>query len=92
LRAHLICLALAGCASERVKAEARKAKEHKDEYVDYYPTGSNIPIKVRKDEAKTSQSETDQAQEVFRTVQRLGQRAETDPESAGANMANAGKR
>lgn len=83
------CLALAGCASERVKAEARKAKEHKEEYVDYYPTGSNIPIKVPKDQMKTSQSETDRAQEVFREVQRLGSHAETDPETASAN---AGKR
>ena len=71
-------LMLAGCASERVKAEARKAKEHKEEYVDYYPTGSNIPIKIPKD-TKTSEAESDETQWEFRDIQRRGQRPESGP-------------
>src|ERR1019366_1136476 len=77
----VITLTLAGCASERVKAEARKAKEHKEEYVDYYPTGSNIPIKVPKDMAKASAAETEEAQRIFRDVQRAIQQPETGPQT-----------
>ena len=73
-------LTLAGCASERVKAEARKAKEHKEEYVDYYPTGSNIPIKVPKD-TRTSEAESDETQREFRDLQRTGQRPESGPQT-----------
>lgn len=65
-------LLLSGCASERYKAEMRRQKLEKDKYVDYYPVGSNLPIKVPKDEAKASTDETERAQEVFRDVQKAG--------------------
>ena len=74
-------LALGGCASERVKAEARKAKANKDDYVDYYPTGSNIPIKVPKDEAHATAAETEETQRVFRDIQRATQQPETGPQT-----------
>ena len=54
VRMTLLCLlvsgALAGCASESAQAEARAMKENKDDYVDYYPPGSAVPVKVRKDQ------------------------------------------
>jgi hypothetical protein len=54
MRITLLCLlvswALAGCASESAQAEARAMKENKDDYVDYYPPGSAVPVKVRKDQ------------------------------------------
>ena len=46
----LVGWALAGCASESAQAEARAMKENKDDYVDYYPPGSAVPVKVRKDQ------------------------------------------
>jgi hypothetical protein len=68
-----VCL-LSACASERVKEQARKEKANKDQYVDYYPVGSNIPIKVPKDDprVKSTQADTERTQEVFRDVQRSG--------------------
>ncbi len=68
----LVTLLLAACASERVKAEAKKAKENKDDYVDYYPVGSNLPIRIPKDQAKASEKETEATQEAMRIAQRNG--------------------
>jgi len=45
----LVSWALAGCASESAQAEAKSIKENKDDYVDYYPPGSAVPVKMRKD-------------------------------------------
>jgi len=56
---------LSACASERVKEQARKEKANKDQYVDYYPVGSNIPIKIPKDDARVSEQETERTQEIF---------------------------
>ena len=77
----LTVLGLTGCASERYKAQARKEKADKDNYVDYYSVGSNIPIRIPKDQAKASEAETARTQEVFRDVQRAG--VKTPGESAG---------
>ena len=84
---------LAGCASERVKAEARKAKENKDGYVDYYPVGSNLPIRIPKDQAKASADETADTQETFNKMQRAGQHPEDGPQSGipGAQLLNSPK-
>jgi hypothetical protein len=68
----LVSLLLTACASERVKAENKKAKENKEEYVDYYPVGSNIPVKIPKSQAKASEQESEQAQQAMRNVQRNG--------------------
>ena len=72
---------LSACASERVKEQARKEKANKDQYVDYYPVGSNIPIKVPKDDARVSAQETERTQEIFRDIQRSGTSPETGPQT-----------
>jgi len=83
----LAAVLLSSCASEAVKEQARKEKAakqaHKGEYVDYYPVGSNIPIKIPKDDprAKASQKETDDTEAIFREVQRDTQTVETGPQS-----------
>ena len=79
-----VSIALAGCASERVKAEARKAKEDQKDYVDYYPVDSHIPVKIPKDSVLVTDSETARTQEVMRAVQRQGRIDPSDP-AAGAN-------
>jgi hypothetical protein len=80
----LICVALAGCASERAKAADRKARQDQKDYVEYTPVGSNIPVKIPKDSVLVTESETDRTQEVMRTVQRQGVLLQSDP-AAGAN-------
>ena len=81
LAGALFGLLLSSCASEAVKAQAKKEKEEKDKYVDYYPTGSNIPIKIPKDDAKTSTAQTDATQDGFRRIQQQNARPETGPQS-----------
>jgi len=88
LVALVVSVGLAGCASERYQAEARKMKAQKDQYVDYTPVGSNIPVKIPKDEAKTSEKETEEAQRVFREAQRSGVRTPGDPAVQAANATN----
>ena len=78
----LAAILLTACASEKAKEAAKKEKE---EYVLYYPTGSNIPIKIPKSQAKTSEQDTEHAQDALRDVQQLGQHAPGDPESAAAH-------
>ena len=60
MRVSLLCLllsgALAGCASEAAQAEVKSMKENKDDYVDYYPPGSAVPVKIRKDRLPTTAS------------------------------------
>ena len=68
----IVGLLLTACASERVKAEAKKAKANKDDYVDYYPVGSNLPIRIPRDQAKASDKETEATQEAMRNAQRSG--------------------
>lgn len=87
LRIFTIMLAssalLCSCASERVKEQARKEKANKDQYVDYYPVGSNIPIKIAKDDprAKASSKETEDTEAVFRDIQRDTQSVESGPQT-----------
>ena len=77
--ASLLC----SCASERVKEQARKEKANREGYVDYIPVGSNIPIKVPKDDprVKASTDETDQTEAAFRNIQRSTQTPETGPQT-----------
>ena len=75
----MIAVGLSGCASERYKAQAKREKELG--YVDYTPVGSNIAIKVPKDQAKASAAETEETERVFRDVQRSTQQPETGPQS-----------
>lgn len=77
----VVGLLLTSCASEAVKAQAKKEKEEKDKYVDYYPTGSNIPVKIPKEDAKTSTAQTDATQEEMRRAQRQFSHPESGPQS-----------
>jgi hypothetical protein len=56
----LVSWALAGCASESAQAEVKSMKENKDDYVDYYPPGSAVPVKIRKDRLPSSLAESAQ--------------------------------
>ena len=78
-----LAAALASCASERVKAANKAAKEDSKEYVDYYPTGSNIPVKVRKDQLKTSDQRTEGDQKALADAQTMGARPNKDPNGPG---------
>jgi len=72
-------LLLSGCASERVKAEMKKQKENKDGYVWVYPTGSNIPVLVPKDQANAKGKTTEADQKALEDAQRLKQRPNSGP-------------
>ncbi len=78
----LIAAGLTSCASDKAKAEAQKAKENSKEYVDYYPTGSNIPIRVRKDQLQTPEERTAQDQKALQDAQTMGSRPPKDPNGA----------
>jgi len=54
------------------KTEKTTTKESDDEYVLYYPTGSWVPIKVKKSAVKPSEQETRNAQEGLSELQRKG--------------------
>ncbi|HVU16254.1 MAG TPA: hypothetical protein VHD32_04990 [Candidatus Didemnitutus sp.] len=52
---------LAGCASDKAKAEALDRKNHPENYVLITPLGSNVPVWVRKEKVTKSQgSQADQ--------------------------------
>jgi hypothetical protein len=72
--AGLTGLMLAACASTQKKADEFDEHGMKIEYVYYTPTGSNIPVRVRKDQMQTSESETNASQEALRKAQRDGTR------------------
>jgi hypothetical protein len=67
----LLLVTLTSCVAPAKKAsEERDANGNKIEYVYYTPTGSNLPIRVRKDQLKTSDSETNAAQKELTDLQR----------------------
>ena len=80
----LASVLFSGCASEAAKAQAKKDRAAEKaaiasgQYVWYTPVGSSIPILVPKDQAKASDHESEQTQNIMRDVQRSGQRAESD--------------
>ena len=59
----------AGCASQPEKAAGQKTA---DEYVWYTPTGSNIPIRVRKSDLAANSEDEEATQDALRTVQDRG--------------------
>lgn len=74
LHASLIALTfLAGCAAPTKTADQPKDKKEA-EYVYYTPTGSNIPVRVRKSDLASSDAESGEAQEAIRNIQRRGQK------------------
>lgn len=76
----LIVLALAtlaGCKSTPKEAEV-DANGNKIEYVYYTPTGSSIPVRIRKDQMKPTEEESKQGQETFKQIQQRGVRPPKD--------------
>ncbi|HTL66273.1 MAG TPA: hypothetical protein VL200_01295 [Lacunisphaera sp.] len=75
LHSCLLAVALlAGCATAGKQEPARPKDKKEAEYVYYYPTGSNIPVRVRKEDLASSNPESGEAQEAIRNLQRRGQK------------------
>ncbi len=53
----LLVVALTSCVAPAKVSEEKDANGNKVEYVYYTPTGSNIPVRVRKDELTTPDTE-----------------------------------
>lgn len=68
----LIVFALAGCNTTKTAEAEKPAPVKKKEYTRVTPTGSWITKKVKKEDAQTSESETDQAQRAMSDMQRRG--------------------
>ena len=77
--AILIISTLAGCTSPGKVAEETDANGKKIEYVYYTPTGSNIPVKIRKDQLQTSEAETTADQAALRKVMQMGTKQDKQP-------------
>jgi hypothetical protein len=58
------------CASPAKVSDERDASGDKIEYINYTPSGSNIPIKVRKDSMKSSDSTAAARDKAFTDLQR----------------------
>jgi hypothetical protein len=61
---------LSSCATPSKVSDERDANGKKIEYVYYTPTGSNLLIRVRKDEMQTSDSDTQAAEKTVTDFQR----------------------
>jgi len=59
----------AGCTTPKEKTASEKPK---DEYVYYTPTGSNIPVRVKKSDVQTTDADTQAIQDALRTLQSRG--------------------
>jgi hypothetical protein len=66
----LLVVMLTSCAAPAKVSEEKDANGKKIEYVYYTPTGSNLPIRVRKDLVTPSDSETAAAQKALTDLQR----------------------
>jgi hypothetical protein len=66
----LLVVTLTSCATSSKVSEEKDANGKKIEYVYYTPTGSNLPIRVRKDQMQTDQSVTDASQKAVTDLQR----------------------
>lgn len=73
----LALAALAGCKTTPKQAEL-DANGNPIEYVTYTPTGSRIPVRVRKDQLATPDSRTVQDQQALKQAQQRGSRAPKD--------------
>jgi hypothetical protein len=78
----LLLVTLTSCVAPSKVSEEKDANGNKIEYVYYTPTGSNLPIKVRKDQMKTPDSETDADQKALTDLQRESA-ADKSPSSTG---------
>ena len=67
----MLSLLLGACATPPKK----EAKKDDGEYVWYTPTGSHIPIKVRKEQLQSTDAEKDEMRARFSDLQQRGSRA-----------------
>jgi hypothetical protein len=70
LASVVLVAVITSCASPAKVSEERDANGNKIEYVYYTPSGSNIPIKVRKDSLKTSDSTAAAQDKAYTDLQR----------------------
>lgn len=68
---------LTSCASQPADPTAKKKSE--EEYVYYTPTGSHIPIKVRKSLVTPTEEQTAASQRWMGEVQRAGLKPDSPP-------------
>ena len=80
----LIGVGLCSCASEKAKTESKKAKEDKDEYVWVTPTGSHVPVRVKKNDAKTSDEVTRESKEALRQYDQVRNSTATETMVSGS--------
>ena len=67
--ALLTCVLLSGCVTKKDQTADQKTK---DEYVYYTPTGSNIPVRVKKSDIQTTDADTQATQDALRDLQTRG--------------------
>ena len=64
--------------SAETKPENKPQANKDDEYVYYYPTGSWVPVKVKKSAVKPTKQETQDSQDGLRELQRKGAKLPKD--------------
>ena len=75
----LLIATLSSCVAPKKDAEERDANGNKIEYVYYTPTGSHLPIRVRKDQLKASDKDTAAAENALLDMQRNGAKQPSGP-------------
>ncbi|HVU31857.1 MAG TPA: hypothetical protein VHE61_00385 [Opitutaceae bacterium] len=68
----ILACASSGCATSAKPAEETDANGRKIEYVYYTPVGTNIPVRIRKDQLQASDQETAADQKTLRDILRKG--------------------
>ncbi len=79
LPCSLLLVAVAGCVSPAKDKAAAKESDKKVEYVYYTPTGSNIPVLIRKDQLEADERQAARDQEALRSIQQKTRRADKAP-------------
>ncbi|MBA4138835.1 MAG: hypothetical protein C0518_16140 [Opitutus sp.] len=72
-----LVLASLGIATGNVSCAQKAAAKHGD-YVTYYPTGSNLPVRVKQTDLETSDEEQAAQKRALRDAQYSGQRLRKD--------------
>jgi hypothetical protein len=67
----LLVVALTSCVAPNKVTEEKDANGNKIEYVYYTPTGSNVPIKVRKDQLVTADKDAAADNNMIEQAQRM---------------------
>ncbi len=66
----LLVIMLTSCVAPSKESGDRDANGKKVEYVYYTPIGSNIPVRVRKDQVEVSDSDADAQRKALTDIQR----------------------